>query len=72
MELTRFCKITGCDEVMEIEINPEKLERWDNTPVDTRTHIQFFFPELTADEREFILTGTPPEVWDNMEFYECD
>jgi hypothetical protein len=28
--------------------------------------IQRCFPQLSADHREFLMTGTPPEVWDKM------
>lgn len=28
--------------------------------------IQNAFPQLSADHREFILTGTTPEVWDAL------
>lgn len=28
--------------------------------------IQEAFPFLTAEEREFLMTGTPPHVWDEM------
>jgi hypothetical protein len=28
--------------------------------------IQQAFPFLTADEREFIMTGTPPNVWNQI------
>lgn len=28
--------------------------------------IQDAFPNMTADEREFILTGICPECWDSM------
>jgi len=28
--------------------------------------IQDAFPQLSADEREFIMTGTPPAVWDEI------
>lgn len=28
--------------------------------------IQQAFPFLTADEREFIMTGTPPDVWNKL------
>jgi hypothetical protein len=28
--------------------------------------IQEAFPYLNADEREFIMTGTPPHIWEQM------
>jgi hypothetical protein len=28
--------------------------------------IQDFFPELTSDEREFLMTGVTPDEWNQM------
>ena len=49
---------------MEIDVNPEKLYMWDSFERKPGTPlIQDFFPELTDDEREFILTGITPKEW---------
>jgi hypothetical protein len=47
---------------MEIPITESQLEEFyrGNTP------IQNFFPQLTPDQREFILSGITPEQWDKL------
>ena len=41
-------------------------ERYDEWCMYKPCNIQDFFPELTADEREFILTGVTAEEWDKV------
>lgn len=41
-------------------VTQERLDRWESEGLN----IQDAFPELTDDEREFILTGMTPEEWD--------
>ena len=45
---------------MEIEVTQEQLSSWENG-----TLIQNAMPHLSADEREFIMTGITPEEWDS-------
>ena len=66
MKLTRTCQLDGKTYTMNIPaLSPAQLEfslkRWQGGEL-----IQNAFPYLNADEREFIMTGTPPEVWDRM------
>lgn len=43
-----------------VDIEPEQYRRWlGGTP------IQLAMPNLTADEREQLMTGSHPECWDN-------
>lgn len=66
MKLTRICQLNGHTYTMDIpKLTPEKLQKG----LDARANgalIQNAFPYLTAGEREFLLTGTPPDVWDEM------
>jgi len=50
---------TGKSNSMEIEVTNEQLQRWIGGEL-----IQNAMPNLTADEREFIMTGITPEEWD--------
>ena len=48
-----------------------KLDRsdflvWHNAPKPTRPFVQDAFPQLSADEREFLMTGCTPEEWNEM------
>jgi hypothetical protein len=46
---------------MPIEPFMKALMEWQNG-----FHIQDVFPELTKDEREFLISGTTPEEWDEI------
>lgn len=54
---------------MEIPVSIDRLEAWEEG-VDKRV-VQDAFPELTPDQREFLLTGISPEEWDTL-FQEGD
>ena len=62
MQITRKSQMSGKINAMEINITPEQYASFqkDNRP------IQKIFPNLSAGEREFILTGTTPKEWDEM------
>ncbi len=47
---------------MDLPITPERIQAWRNS----RTLIQDAFPDLTADQREFLLTGATPEEWKSV------
>ena len=42
-------------------VTEERLSEWANGG-----SVQDVFPELSADEREFIMTGITPEEWDEV------
>jgi hypothetical protein len=63
-ELTRKSGISGKISTMSINTTREKYQTWVLDP--DRPLIQEAFPELTANEREFILTGITPEEWDGI------
>jgi hypothetical protein len=49
---------------MEINAAPDKLQRY--MSCGSPELIQDFFPELTSDEREFLMTGVTPDEWNQM------
>lgn len=50
---------------MEISLSPDQFDAaWDK--YQKGTMIQDAFPTLSADEREFLLTGITPEEWDEL------
>jgi hypothetical protein len=51
--------LTGNKVSMEIDVTNEQLQRWVGGEL-----IQNAMPNLTADEREFIMTGITPLEWD--------
>lgn len=62
--ITRRSDLTGVTRQMQMPIPISKWDRWLSTPPSERPHIQDYFPELTSDQREFIMTGITPEEWD--------
>lgn len=61
MIIIRKSPITGKINEMDIDVTEEEMDKWRSGVV-----IQRAMPNLTPDEREFILTGCTSEDWDNM------
>jgi hypothetical protein len=60
MQIIRKSPFSGNTNSMEIEITQEQIALW-----ESGTLIQNAMPHLSADEREFIMTGITPEEWDS-------
>ena len=58
MQITKQCMLTGDTNTMDIPVTQQQLDDWTNGML-----IQEAMPNLTAEDREFIMTGTTPEVW---------
>ena len=59
MLIKRTSLLTGRINEMEIPVTQEDLEKWKNSG----RCIQNVFPTLTNDQREFLLSGSTPEEW---------
>lgn len=66
MRILRTSRLTGNTSAMNIDITQAQLDAW----VDGSL-IQNVMPNISADEREFIMTGITPDEWD-AEFGELD
>lgn len=53
--------LTGQVRTLELDITVEQLENWQNGML-----IQDAMPNLTPDEREFLMTGILPHEWDEF------
>jgi len=62
MLITNKSAITGNTNTMNINITKDELEQYLKSSIP----IQKFFPNLSADEREFIMTGITPQEWDDI------
>ena len=60
MKIIRTSPFSGNTNSMEIEVTQEQLSSWESGVL-----IQNAMPNLSADEREFIMTGITPEEWDS-------
>lgn len=66
MILERTSPITRNKNTMEFaETYADAISTWFNTPSHERPLIQDAFPDMTANQREFILSGITPDEWDD-------
>ena len=66
MQITRTSPVSGITRSLEIPCTEEQMAAYKNGAL-----IQVAFPNLTADQREFILTGITKDEWDEL-FKETD
>ena len=59
MEITRVSFLTGKKRTLDLPITEEQLERWKGGEL-----IQRAMPHLTVEQREFLITGSVQEEWD--------
>jgi hypothetical protein len=60
MQITRKSIISGIERTKDLDISEEQYNRWKTTGL----LIQDAFPNLSEDDREFILTGITSDEWD--------
>jgi hypothetical protein len=56
-------QLSGKTSSREIPVDQAELDNWLATPRRERRHVQYQFPFLSADDREFLMTGITPEEW---------
>ena len=61
MQITKISMFTGKSSTMEIPVAQEQINSWKDGML-----IQDAMPNLSADHREFLMTGSTPEEWDKM------
>jgi 7,8-dihydro-6-hydroxymethylpterin-pyrophosphokinase len=61
MLIERASPFTGELRTLDLDVTQEQLDAWRSGTV-----IQHAMPHLSADEREFILTGILADEWDEM------
>lgn len=62
IDIVRVSSISGIKRTKTMKLNPDDLRSYNKGEVN----IQDAFPYLSADDREFIMTGITSEEWDNM------
>jgi hypothetical protein len=58
MKITRTSGLTGAINTRDLDITPKQY-----TQYLSGTLAQLAFPHLSADDREFLITGITPEEW---------
>ena len=61
MLIRRISGFTGKTHTMDIPVTVDQLKAWEDGEL-----IQNIMPNLTPDQREFIMTGVTPEEWENV------
>ena len=61
MKITRTSMATGITRTRDLPVTPEQMADWENGAL-----IQKAMPNLSADDREFVMTGITDDEWDNM------
>jgi len=61
MIITKTSMLSGNTSSMNIDVSQDQIDLWQGGSL-----IQNVMPDLSADEREFIMTGVTPEEWDGM------
>ena len=59
MKITRTSMFTGIERTLDLDFTAEQLAEWKNGAL-----IQNAMPNLSAADREFIMTGVTDEEWD--------
>ena len=67
MVITMQSQLSGKFYSMDLPILLSKYEDWcQMVDEGSAPHIQSFFSELNADQREFLMTGITKEEWDEV------
>ena len=61
MKVSRMNPLTGKINVMELSVTTGQLNDWQNGEL-----IHNVMPNLTTDEREFLISGHTPESWEQL------
>lgn len=61
MIITRTSTLSGHISSMNIDVTLEQVASWEQGEL-----VQNAMPNLSADEREFIMTGITPTEWNEM------
>lgn len=61
MEITRKSLVSGTTRTMDLPVEQFQMDAWEKGGL-----AQVVFANLTAEQREFIMTGTTSEEWDSL------
>lgn len=62
MKITRVSPLTGKENTLDINITLEDYLSWSSSKIP----VQKAFPKLSANEREFLITGLAPGEWEEF------
>lgn len=62
MKITRTSPISGKTRTMDLNVTEEEIQKYK----DGDGLIQDLLPNLSPDEREFLMTGITPDEYENL------
>ena len=62
MNITKISSVTGIEHTLNINVTEDELLRVENR-YNSKELIQNIVPNLTMDEREFLMSGITNEEW---------
>lgn len=62
MNITKISSLTGIEHTLNINVTEDELLRVENR-YNSKELIQNIVPNLTMDEREFLMSGITNEEW---------
>ena len=65
MLVRKTSQISKTESVMDLDVTFNQLERIENR-YETKELIQDIVPNLSKEEREFLMTGITPQEWNKM------
>jgi len=65
MEITKISQLSGKESTMNLDITPEQLYRVENR-FQSKELIQNIVPNLSMEDREFLMTGITSTEWQTM------
>lgn len=61
MEITRTSTVSGITRTLDLPVTQEQIDKWTEGAL-----AQNVFPNLTPDQREFLMTGITAEEWRDL------
>jgi hypothetical protein len=61
MKVTRKSPLTDVETTLDIDITQDQMDYWESGAL-----IQDAMPNLTPDEREFLISGMTKDDWNNL------
>lgn len=60
MKITKTSILSNKTNTLDIQVSQDQMTAWQNGEP-----IQNAMPELSSDDREFLMTGITPDEWEN-------
>lgn len=62
MKITRTSQLSGIKRTIDLPVTQEQMDKFNSG----ESYVQDIFPNLTPDQREFIMTGIDSTEWSEL------